>query len=230
MAWEIWPTVFHDSRANMPHYDPIAGRVEVQDDVIYLGTAEVREKKSKRYGFESFIRPRLPRYQDVDVTVKAEIGPAAKTDGETENLSHWFGIATRALRPDHWDAYLFYIRKNGRVEFGIKGQPTEKPPPVPAVASQAVTLRIKVEGDRVQTWVNDRAYHDWRDEQGEFIRKGDIFLIAHGAIVKIYEVEIKVKKWYAPLLRLGHRFWLIIAAVSVIISLVAGIVSLLLRR
>jgi hypothetical protein len=214
----------------MALYDLIAARVEVRDDVIYLGTTEVLEKKSRRIFLESFIRPRLPRYQDVDITVKAEIGPAGKTDRETEDLSHWLGIATRALRPDHWDAYLFYIRKNGRVEFGIRGKPTEKPPSVPAVASQPVTLRIKVEGDRVQTWVNDRAYHDWRDEQREFIRKGDIFLIAYGAIVKIYEVEIKVKKWYAPLLRLGRRFWLIIAAVSVIISLVAGIVSLLPRR
>jgi hypothetical protein len=230
MAWGIWQTVFHDNKANMALYDAVAGKVEVRDDVIHLGTTEVRQRKSVQYVIESFIRPRLARYQDVDISVKLEIGSTVKTEGDTEDLSCWFGIAPRALRPDHWDAYLFYIRKNGRVEFGIKGKPIEKPPAVPAVASQPVTLRIRVEGDRAQTWVNDRAYHDWRDEQREFIRMGDIFLIAYGAIVKINEVEIKVKRRYAPLLDFGRRFWLIIVGISVIIGIVAGIVSLLSRR
>lgn len=137
-----------------------------------------------------------------------------------------FGIATRAVRTNHWDAYLFYIRKDGRVEFGIRGNPIEKPPPVPEVSSQAVTIRIKVEGDRIQTWVNNKPYHDWRDKQNEFIRKGDIYLISYASLVKIYEVEVKVKRWYAPIFRLLKPFWLIILVLSVIVGLIAGLVYL----
>jgi len=39
-------------------------------------------------------------------------------------------------------------------------------------------------------------------------------------------VEVKVKKWYAPLVRFFKRFWLIIVILSVIIGLIASIVSL----
>jgi len=113
MIWNIWETVFQDNEANMALYDLVGGRVQVRDDVIYLGTTDVSQKGSRRFIVESFLRPGLPRYEDVDVTVKLEIASTGKTDGENEDLSNWFGISIRALRADHWDAYLFYIRKDG---------------------------------------------------------------------------------------------------------------------
>lgn len=179
MGWNIWDTIFHDDNANMALYDLVGGRgLQVQENVIYFGSTEPYTIKTGRYFCESFLRIRLAnRYRDVDIAVKLEIVSTAKTDDEIENPSHWFGISTRAVRTNHWDAYLFYIRKDGRVEFGIRGFAIEKPPPVSAVSSQAVTIRIKIEGDHVQTWVNNKPYHDWRDEHKEFIRKGDIYLI-----------------------------------------------------
>jgi len=90
------------------------------------------------------------RYRDVDVTVKLQIMSTTKIDGMNEDASHWFGIAVRAIRTDRWDSYLFYIRKDGRIEFGVRHSPVEKPPSIPAVSSQTVTMRIKVESDRVQ--------------------------------------------------------------------------------
>lgn len=228
MVWNIWDTVFHDDSANMALYDLVGGRgLQVQDNVIYFGSTERLNIRTGLYFCESFLRLRLPnRYRDVDVTVKLEIESTAKTDGKTENASHWFGIATRTLRTHHWDAYLFYIRKNGSVEFGIRGNAIKKPPPVPAVSSQAVTIRIKVEGDRIQTWVNNNPYHDWSDEKKEFIRKGYIYLISYASIVKIYEVEVKVKRWYAPIVRFLKHFWKIIVVISVIIGLIAGLIFL----
>ena len=226
MVWNIWDTVFHDNTANMALYDLVGGRgLQVQENVIYFGSTERYTIRTDRYFFESFLRLKLAkRYRDVDVTVKLEIVSTAKTDDIIEDASHWFGIATRTVRTNHWDAYLFYIRKDGKVEFGIRGNPIEKPPHVSAVSSQAITIRIKVEGDRIQTWVNNKPYHDWRDKQKEFIRKGDIYLISYASLVKIYEVEVKVKRWYAPLVRLLKRFWLIIFVLSVIVGLIAGIV------
>jgi len=231
MVWNRWDTVFHDDTANMALYDLVGGRgLQVQENVIYFGSTELLKIRTGRYFCESFLRLQLAnRYRDVDVTVKLEIESTAKTDGKTEDDSHWFGIATRTVRTYHWDAYLFYIRKDGSVEFGIRGNATKKPPPVSAVSSQAVTIRIKIEGDRVQTWVNDKSYHDWRDEQKEFIRKGDIYLISYASLVKIYEVEVKVKRWYAPLIRLLKRFWKIILVLSAIVGLIAGLVFLFSR-
>ncbi len=228
MGWNIWETVFHDDKANMALYNLVGGRgLQVQENVIHFGSTEPYTIKTCRYFLESFLRLRLAnRYRDVDVTVKLEIVSTAKTNDTIEDASNWFGIATRAVRTNHWDAYLFYIRKDGRVEFGIRGNPIEKPPPVSVVSSQAVTMQINVEGDRIQTWVNNKPYHDWRDEHKEFIRKGDIYLISYASLVKIYEVEVKVKKWYAPLVRFFKRFWLIIVILSVIIGLIASIVSL----
>ena len=60
----------------------------------------------------------------------------------------------------------------------------------------------------------------------EFIRKGDIYLISYASLVKIYEVEVKVKKLHAPLVRFFKRFWLIIVVLSILVSLIAGIISL----
>jgi len=100
---------------------------------------------------------------------------------------------------------------------------------VPTVASQALNFRVKVEGDRVETWVNGRPYHDWRDEQREFIRKGDVYLISYSALVKIYEVEVKVKKWYAPFFRFLKRIWPIIVAIGVIVGIISALVYLLSR-
>ena len=229
MAWNVWDTVFHDNTANMALYDLVGGRgLQVQDDVIYFGSTEPSTIGTGRHFIESFLRLQLPnRYRDVDVSVKLQIVSTAKTDGTIEDGSHWFGMATRAVRTNHWDAYLFYIRKDGKVEFGIRGNPIEKPPPVSVVSAQPVTIRIKVEGNRIQTWVNNKPYHDWRDEQNEFIRKGDIYLISYASLVKIYEVEVKVKRWYAPLVRLSKRSWLIILALSVIVGLIVGLVSLI---
>jgi len=228
MGWNIWDTIFFDDKANMALYDLVGGRgLQVQENVIYFGSTEPYTIKTRKYFSESFLRLRLAnRYRDVDVTVKLEIVSTAKTNDTTEDASHWFGIATRAVRTNHWDAYLFYIRKDGRVEFGIRSNPIEKPPPVPVVSSQAVIVRIKAEGDRIQTWVNNKPYHDWRDENQEFIRKGDIYLISYASLVKIYEVEVKVKKLYAPLVRFLKRFWFVIVVLSIIISLIAGIISL----
>ena len=229
MIWNVWDLVFHDDTANMAVYDLVGGRgLNVQENVIFFGTSEPQQARQDRQFIESYLRPRMARYRDVDVTVKLDIVSAAKTDGTTEDDSLWFGIAARALRTNHWDAYLFYIRKDGRVEFGIRGNPIEKPPPVSAVSSQAVTVRIKAEGDRVQTWVNGRHYHDWRDKQKEFIRKGDVYLISHAVLVKIYEVEVKVKKWYAPLLRFVRRFWVVLVVFGVIGSAL-GLIDLLSR-
>lgn len=227
MIWDVWDIAFHDESANMAAYDLVGGRgLQVQENVIYFGTTEPLQARRNKYFSESFLRPKLVRcYRDVEVTVKIEIVSTAKTDGANEDVSHWFGIAIRALRTDHWDAYLFYVRKDGGIEFGIRGNKIKKPPPVPEISSQAVTIRIRAEGDRVQTWVNNRPYHDWRDEQKEFIRKGDIYLISYASLVKIYEVEIKVKKWYAPLLRFVKHFWKVIVAISVI----AGIIGLILQ-
>jgi len=228
MVWNEWDTVFHDKTANMALYDLVSGGgLQVQENVIYFGSTEPLEIRTGRHFYETFLRLKLPNcYRDVDVTVKLEIESTAKTDGKTEDNSLWFGIATRTVRTHHWDAYLFYIRKDGSVEFGIRGNPAKKPPPVSVVSSQAVTIRIKVEGDRVQTWVNDKSYHDWRDKQKEFIRKGDIYLISYASLVKIYEVEVKVKRFYAPIVRLFKRFWKIILVLSVIVGLIAGLVYL----
>ena len=228
MVWNKWDTVFHDNTANMALYDLVSGGgLQVQENVIYFGSTEPLETRTGRHFYEIFLRLKLAnRYRDVDVTVKLEIERTAKTDGEREDNSLWFGIATRTVRTNHWDAYLFYIRKDGSVEFGIRGNVTKKPPLVSVVSSQTVTMRIKVEGDRVQTWMNNKPYHDWRDEQKEFIRKGDIYLISYASLVKIYEVEVKVKRWYAPLVRLLKRFWKIILVLSVIVGLIAGLVFL----
>ncbi|MGB2808605.1 MAG: hypothetical protein WBC22_12750 [Sedimentisphaerales bacterium] len=223
MALNIWKTVFHDDTANMSLYDFVDGRgLKVQDNVMHFGSTELIKTRKGLSFCENFLRLKLAnRYKDVDVTVKLEIESTAKTDGETEDPSHWFGIATRAVRRDHWDAYLFYIRKDGRVEFGIRGYVNEKPPPLTSVSSQAVTIRIKAEGDRVQTWVNNKSYHDWRDEHKEFIRKGDIYLITYASLVKIYEVEVKVKRWYAPLVRLLKLFFKIILFLKRILSCIS---------
>ena len=228
MVWNVWDTVFHDNEANMALYDLVGGGgLQVQENVIYFGTTELSPLGTAgRNGVESFLRPRMARYKDVDVTARMEIVSTAKRNGTNEDPSLWFGIATRALRARHWDAYLFYIRKDGRVECGMQGGWIEKPPAVPAVESQAVTIRVKVEGDRVQTWVNNRPYHDWRDEQKEFIRKGDIYLISHAALVKIYEVEVKVKKWYAPLIRFVQRFWKVFGIVCIVLGFIAALIQI----
>ena len=227
MVWNVWETVFEDNKADMSQYDLIGGRVQVRDDVICLGAPEFLQTQRGRFAIESFLRPRVARYQDVDITVKLQIESTGKTDGINEDPSHWFGISTRAIRPSLWDAYLYYIRKDGRVEFGIKDHPIEKPPRVESVASQPVTFRIKVEGSRVQTWVNERPYHDWQDKDGEFIRKGSIYLISHVALVRIYEIQIKVKKWYAPLLRFCRRSWMVIVVLGVVGSVIGLFVWLL---
>jgi len=223
----IWKTVFHDKEANMALYDLVGGRgLQVQEDVIYFGTNETIQIGNRHHLIESFLHPILPSYRDVDITIKLEIESTAKTDGQREDTSHWFGVAIRALRTNHWDAYLFYIRKDGRVELGIRGSVTPKPPPVPAVSSQPITIRIKVVRDRVQTWVNNRDYHNWQDKNKEFIRKGFIYLISFGALVKIYEVEIKIKKWYAPLAKLMKPFWRFIVGLGVIVGLIVGFIYL----
>ena len=172
MVWDTWETVFHDSTAKMTLYDLVGGGVlEVRDNVVYLGSTEIKNIRRRPAVCESFLRLRLPnRYKDVDVTVKLEILNTAKNNDDIEDFSHWFGITTRAVRANHWDAYLFYIRRDGRVEFGIRGGAIEKQPPVTLVSSQAVTIRIMVEGDHIQTWVNNKPYHDWRDKQKEFIK------------------------------------------------------------
>ena len=230
MGWNVWDTIFHDNKANMALYDLVGGRgLQAQENVIHFGSTELYTIKTGKYISESFLRPRLAkRYRNVDITVKLEIVSTAKTNDTAEDTSHWFGIATRAVRTNHWDAYLFYIRKDGRVEFGIRGNPVEKPPPVSVVSSQVVTMRINVDRDRIQTWVNNRPYHDWLDEDKEFIRKGDIYLISYASLVKIYEVKVKVKRWYAPLVRFFKRFWKIIVGLSVLVSLIAGILTLIL--
>lgn len=213
ISWNVWDTVFRDDNANMSLYDLVGGSgLQVRENVIYFGSTETPTSRNYLGGIESFLFPKIVRrYRDVDVTAKIEIESTAKDDS-----SNWFGIATRVTRTHHWDAYLFYIRKDGRVEFGIRGNPIEKPPPIPEVSSQAVIVRIKTERDRVQTWVNNRPYHDCRDEQEEFIRKGSVYLISYRSLVKIYEVEIKVKRWYAPLLRFIKRFWQILCIIGVI--------------
>jgi hypothetical protein len=226
---DIWDRVYHNDKANMALYDFFGrGGLQVQDNTIYFGTTESFQVRPEKYRIsESFLRLKLPRrfgrgdrYKDVDVSAKIEIEGTVNDD-----VTHWFGITTRALRTDHWDAYLFYIRKDGRIEFGIRGHSTEKPPPAPAVSCQPVTIRIRAEGDRVQTWVNDSPRHDWRDEQREFIRKGDIYLISYGALIKIYEVDVRVKIWYAPFLRFLKRFWKILVVLAVIVTLIVGIPS-----
>jgi hypothetical protein len=231
MRWNVWDTIFHDDKANMALYDLVGGRgLQAQENVIYFGSTELYTIKTDRYVSESFLRPQLGnRYRDVDVTVKLEIVSTSKTNGMDEDASHWFGIATRAVRTNHWDAYLFYIRKDGRVEFGIRGNIFKKPPPVSVVSSQAVTMRICVDGEHVKTWVNNKPYHDWLDEDKEFIRKGDVYLISYASLVKIYEVKVKVKRWYAPLVRFFKRFWKIIAVLSMLVSLIAGIFTLIYR-
>lgn len=240
MAWNVWETVFYDDKANLALYDHegfligpglrLQGRWnESYDNVLRLGTSEFLELGPELRGpVETFLRLKNISHQDVDITVKVEIVSTAKTGDGGENPAHWFGVTARALRDDHWDAYLFYIRKNGGVEFGIKGQPEVRPRAVPAVASQPVTLRIRAEGDRVQTSVNDKQYHDWRDEKGEFIRKGNIYLFTYASQVKIHEVQVKAKKWYAPLRRLFNRLWKLLAALAIIATLIAFIVTVLL--
>lgn len=215
--WDVWDSVFHDGTANMALYDFFGGGtgLNVQENVIYFGSTDRLQVGERSLAREGFLRPKVRRYRDVDITLKVQIISTTKTDGTNENPNHWFGIAVRALRPDHWDAYLFYIRKNGKVEFGIRGNSEQKPPEVP-ISSQPVTVRVKAEGDRIQTWINGRPHHDRRDEQKEFIRKGDIYLIAYGSLVRIYDVEVKAKRWYAPIRRFGSGFYWLLGILSVI--------------
>jgi len=235
MGWNIWDSVFHDDMANMAQYDPLGSKeVQVQENVICLGSSELRAGKKDPH-IESFLRPKLAhRYRDVDVTVTLQILSTAKTDGMNEDGSCWFGIVTRAIQPEHWDSYLFYIRRDGRVEFATRyhDMPVEIPPPVSVVSSQPVTIRIRVEGDHIQTWVNNRPYHDWRDQQHAFLRKGDVYLISYGSHVRISAVEIKVKKWHAPVVRFVERFKVWITWIGIIIGLFVslGTLWLWLRR
>jgi len=233
--WDIWETVFHDAQANLALYSQTVFLVgigldvsradvglRVQGNVIYLGTSDALQFGQFQAPVETFLRLQCDRYQDVDVTVKLEIVGTHNGDP-----SHWFGIAPRALRPNHWDAYLFYIRRNGNVDFGIRGDLEVKPLLAPEVTSQPVALRIKVENDRVQTWVNGRPSHDWLDRDKEFVRKGDIYLIAYAAEVKIHEIEIKAKKWYAPLIRFARRFWKAFVIVGIVLGFIAAIIQIL---
>ncbi|MCX5644886.1 MAG: hypothetical protein NTZ17_09400 [Phycisphaerae bacterium] len=229
MSWDIWDSVFHDNAADIARYDlPDSKEVQVQENAICLGSSELRPGKSDAH-VESFLRPKLAhRYRDVDVCVTLQILGTAKTNGMNEDGSCWFGIVTRAVQPDHWDSYLFYIRRDGRIEFATRyhKMPSESPPPVPAVSSQPVTVRIKAERDHIQTWVNNRQYHDWRDQQHAFLRKGDVYLIAYGSRVRISAVEIKVKKWHAPILQFVNRFWPWITAISIVVGLIIGLGTL----
>jgi hypothetical protein len=65
MGWNIWDSVFHDNTANMAHYDlPGSEEVQVQEDMIYLGSSELRAGRRDPH-IESFLRPRLAhRYRD----------------------------------------------------------------------------------------------------------------------------------------------------------------------
>lgn len=226
MAWDVWQTVFRDDQANLVLYDrsvflvgttvevPAGDDLRAEANVIYLGSSEylpsplVASMPSGELvpvqGFgEFFLQPRMRRYRDVDVKVKVQINsiPEGKDD-------HWFGITPRVLAPNHWNAYLVYIRQNGDVDFGVMGQVLDvKSKFASEVSYQPVSLRIKAEGDRVETWVNGEPCHDWRDVDKAFIREGDIYLIAFGATVAIHEIEIKVKKWYAPIIRFFSGFW-----------------------
>jgi hypothetical protein len=234
-VWGFWETILRDVHANVALYShrvfvigtgwEVSGAsigFRAQGNVIYLGTSDVLQFGQIHAPVETFLQVRCPRYQDVDIQVKLEILGTANAEP-----SHWFGITTRALRPDHWDAYLFYIRQNGTVEFGIKGGLDVKPLLAPEVSSQPVTVRLKVEGNRIQTWVNDRACHDWVDKDNEFVRKGDVYLISYAAETRIHEVEIKAKKWYAPVVRFAKRFWKAFVIVGIILGVVAAVMQLL---
>jgi hypothetical protein len=232
MAWDGWSTVFYDDRATVALYDyygpaPDDRALKVRENVLVLGVDGYVQLEKQQIPIVSFLRPQIDRYRDVDVTIKVQIESTAKSIGGNEDLSHWFGLTLRALRTHHWDAYLFYIRKNGKVEFGVRGDKDVRPPPIPEVASQPVTIRVRVESDRVQTWVNGRQYHDWRDKEHEFIRKGDIYLTTYAARAKIYEVKIRVKKWYAPISRFLSRSWKIIIVLGIIVSLIAGVITII---
>jgi hypothetical protein len=200
---------------------------KVKQRVIYFGIDKPVEVAPGYFqSIVSFLRIKIPRYRDVDVTVKVDIPSAAKTfdGGKTENRYNWFGISTRALEASIWSAYLFYIRKEGRIEFCVHGvhdgfySPIIRGLSVPEVADHPVTLRIKVEGDRIQTWVNGGPRHDERDTDRRFIRRGDIYLISYGVLAKIHEVEIKAKKWYAPLIKVGIKTWIIMGIILLILS------------
>lgn len=232
--WDIWDTVFHDAQGNLALYShrvfvvgtgwEVSGAdigLRVQGNVIYLGTSDTLQFGQIQAPVETFLRLQCKRYQDVDVIVKLEIIGTHNGDP-----THWFGIAPRALRPNHWDAYLFYIRRNGNVDFGIKGDLDVKPLLAPEVSSQPVTLRIKVENNRIQTWVNGRSCHDWLDRDEEFVRKGDVYLIAHASEVKVHEIEIKAKKWYAPLVRFAKRFWKGFVIVGIILGFIAALIQI----
>ena len=241
--WAVWETVFHDTQGDISKYDYISelptelpgesSRIspEVKHNIIYFGVDYgAWVDRGNFVPIQSFLHLKVPRYRDFDVTVKVEIPSAAKTLdlGKTENKSYWFGISVRALSIYMWSAYLFYIRKDGRIEFGIHeaGNPIEKPPRIPEVAEQPVTLRIKAEKDRIQTWANGRPRHDERDGERRFIRRGDIYLISYGVRAKIHEVEVKVKKWHAPLVRFFRKTWKILVIIGVILGIITGVIAL----
>ena len=243
--WNVWETVFHDTKGDMSKYDYVCMLThihpEVVENILYLGSASyvmLPGVPESRRVVATALRIKIPRYRDVAVTVRVEIPRAAtyvrESDGtEIEDQINWFGITTRALTSNIWSAYLFYIRKNGRIEFGIhemhdgtSRDPIVKTPDLPEVAAQPVTLRIKVEGDCIQTWANDRQRHDERDRDRRFIRQGDIYLITYGVQAKIHEVEVKVKKWYAPFVRVGRKIGKTTLIILAILSGIAGLIYL----
>lgn len=178
----IWATVFSDEHADVEKYNHRVfltdKRAELQGsnvgfcrqgNLIQLGTSDNLKVGQVQSRAETFLQVRCRRYQDVDIKVKLQIRSSAN-----QNPTHWFGMTCRALRPHHWNAYLFYVRQDGDVEFGMMGQIDVKPRMAPDIASQPVTVRMKAEGNRVQTWVNERACHDWVDKEREFVRKGGL--------------------------------------------------------
>lgn len=261
--WDVWRTVFKDSTLDLSRYEYICRRrsrrrsiqPQVRDGVLFFGTAHPQTTPAGRKVIPTFLRIHTKRkkHKDVDVTVKLEITAAAHTrldstgTGWVENDDNWFGITTRALDPEAWDSYLFYICKNGSIEFGIHKvhdlpdgpDPMIGPTPLPQVAQQAITIRIRVEGSHIRTWANNEPRHDVRDEEDRFThRPGFVYLLTYGVAAKLYEVEVKakLKKWYGPfynLVTLGgyiQRLWKIIGAIiawiCILISAAAGIVYL----
>lgn len=231
-----WTTVFHDDKAQLVRYEPFTETVigspppgfglQAKGNLILLGEARFVNLGETLMTLTSYIRPKLERaHRDVDVTVKVRIVATAPTDQFGEpGVNNWFGVSTRALRRDIWSGYLFYVRQNGNVEFGLERTVEDRKLKfVPEISEQPVTLHLRVEGERVQAWVNDRPCLDWRDERKEFIRNGHIYLIAYSSLVEIHECTIKVKKWYAPLTNFIRRFWRVIVVISTLLGVITGI-------
>lgn len=251
--WDVWRTVFRDSTWDLSRYEYWSLRRSIQpqvsDGILFFGTDQPRMVPTGREVIQTGLRIKTDRYQDVDVTVRLEITAAAHTrpdptsPGWIVNDNNWFGVTTRALSFFVWDSYLFYIRQNGSIEFGIRDvhnhpagpPPIIAPPPVPQVAQQAVTIRIRVEGDHIRTWVNDEPRHNERDELGRFAtHSGWVYLHTYGVAARLYEVEVraKFKKWFGPfynLITLGgniQNLGGIILWVCVLISAAASAVYL----